>query len=251
MKRYINLFLIFGLLIAFSLSANVYGAEIAQNYQFDTAVRLARVLDRQFVFSFVSASCPHCQDFKEEILSAPKVKKELSQHYILSLVSVDETFELTLPERGKVTNMQLASGLGLQATPTTFVFYPPDPGLKNRGITKFQGNPPSPEAMVDFLTRIGTEAFKEEEGQKDEEEGSGFYNYKEEIKALSPEDYSFLKSAAFDIPVIEERVSLSSIPEVPEIVLDLPEASGRDFAGKVLSNTEVKKVFIVEEEQNN
>ncbi len=244
MKRYMHLLLIFTVLIVLSASVFVTGAELARNYKFDTAVRLSRILDRQFVFSFLSSGCPHCQDYKEDILSDPEVKLVLKEHFVLSLVSVDETFKINLPEKGEVTNIQLASGLGLKGTPTTFIFYPPNPGLEGRGITKFSGKPPNPKSMVDFLTKIATESFREKE-----DAGSGFYNYETDIKPLTREEYEFLINTSFDIPVIQKERSLSDLPDSPEMILDFSEASERDFAARILDETEVKKVLVVEEEK--
>ncbi|MFB6214754.1 MAG: thioredoxin family protein, partial [Candidatus Bipolaricaulia bacterium] len=144
MKRHIITVLVLLLLVSVFLVSGAGAENIADNYSFEKALELSRILDRQLVFSFVSATCHRCKEFKKNILSDPGVREILNNHFVLSLVSIDETFKIELPGRGEVTNTQLASGLGVKGTPTTYVFYPPDPILiqEGKGITKFPGNPP-------------------------------------------------------------------------------------------------------------
>lgn len=245
MRRYLIPVLVL-LLLASVFSVYGEGTEkIADNYPFETALELSRILDRQLVFSFVSASCSHCQDFKENILSDPGVKEILSRHFVLSLVTLDETFKIELPGRGEVTNMQLASGLGVKGTPTTYVFYPPDPELlrEERGITKFPGNPPDPQSLIDLLERIATESFKEEE----KEEGAAYYNYRPVIKEISRKDFNFLKEATVKIPVITEKLGLPSLPDVRELIVHSSDNSLKEYSESIISETSVEKVYLVKE----
>jgi len=248
MKRY--LIPILALIIitgTFSASGDQAKA-IADNYQFDTALELSRILDRQFVFSFVSASCSHCQIYKDEVLSDPGVRKVLNNHFVLSFVTVDETFEINLPSYGKVTNMQLASGLGIEGTPTTYIFYPPNPELlqEGRGITSFPGTPPEPQSMVDLLERIATESFKDEEGDESaESDATSYYNYRPAVKKITNEDYQLLQENSIEIPTLTSKVELSSLPEANELIVNLSGDSVEEYAEKLVSSSGVHKVFIV------
>ena len=223
--------------------------EIARNYDFNTSVRLSRIMDRQFVFTFTSSGCPHCQTFKDNILSDPEVKEMLDDHFVLSLVSVDSSFKLKLPEKGEVTNLELAGGLGIRGTPTTLIFYPPNPGLFDRGITKMPGSPRKPEQMVDLLQRIVTESFKEEEETDGEEnEKEKIFNYRPPIKRITGEEFDFLRQSPVELPVVTEKVDLASLPEAKELVIHLPSPGAEQYAEKVLKETEVKKTYLVVED---
>ncbi len=214
--------------------------EIANNYGFEKGLRLARILDRQFVFSFVSSSCPHCQDFKDNILSNQTVKSILEDHFVLSLVSVDSEFEIELPEKGKVTNLEFASSLGVEATPTTYFFYPPDPGLSGNGIVKIPGNVPNFEDMVNLLKRALSESFKEGESQE-----GVIYNYKNHIKDITEADFQFLKKNFQSIPVVTEKVQPASLSGETEIILDFATGEEQSYANRILEETSVKKVYVV------
>ncbi|MFB6290251.1 MAG: thioredoxin fold domain-containing protein [Candidatus Bipolaricaulia bacterium] len=221
--------------------------EIAKNYPFETALELSRILDRQFIFSFVKKGCPHCQEYKGKILSDPDVKGFLNKHFILSLVPVGKTFEIELPERGKVTNIQLASGLGAKGTPTTYVFYPPDPGLlqEGRGITRFEGPPPDPSSMVDLLERLAAESFKKSD--KESSTDSSYYNYTPSVKQITKKDFNLLKEVEIGIPIVSEKVALSSLPQAPELIVNISSSdSSKEYSKKIVSETDVKKVFLVE-----
>jgi len=100
LRKKLLILLLLGLL-TIGLGTGARSNEIAENYGFEKGLRLARILDRQFVFSFVSSSCPHCQDFKDNILSNQTVKNILEEHFVLSLVSIVSEFEIELPEKGK------------------------------------------------------------------------------------------------------------------------------------------------------
>ncbi|MCF7890437.1 thioredoxin fold domain-containing protein [Candidatus Bipolaricaulota bacterium] len=249
MKRYFVPVLVLLLLTGVVSVSGQRTQKIANNYDFETAVKLSRILDRQLIFSFVKAGCPYCQQFKEDILSDPAVKEALSSHFVLSLVSIDETFKIELPGQGEVTNMQLASGLGVKGTPTTYVFYPPDPALLEKGrlITRFSGSPPDPESMVDLLERIATESFKEEEKDgKENGEGSTYYNYSSAIKELSEEDFNILKETSVGIPVLTEKVGLSSLPEGKELIVNVSGSSIKKYSENIISETDVEKIYLVE-----
>ncbi len=245
MKKYIISVLVLLLLTTAFLASGEQTEQIADNYPFEEALKLSRILDRQLVFSFVSAECPHCQEFKAEILSDPEVRKTLNNHFVLSLVTVDETFKIELPGQGEVTNMQLASGLDVKGTPTTYVFYPPDPDLLREGgaITKFPGSPPEPESMMDFLERIVTESFKEEEKKAE----PTYYNYRPKIKEISKKDFDILRETSIDIPVVTEKLSMTSLPEGRELILNFSGDSRREYSERITSETEVKKVYLVGE----
>lgn len=244
MRKYIIPVLVFLLLTTFFLASGEQNDKIADNYPFEEALELSRILDRQLVFSFVSAECPHCQEFKDDILSDPEVRKALNSHFVLSLVTVDETFKIELPGRGEVTNLQLASGLDVKGVPTTYVFYPPDPDLLREGgaITQFPGSPPDPESMMDFLERIVTESFKEEE--KSEE--LTYYNYSPKIKEISKKEFNILQGTSIGIPVVTEKLPLSSLPEGQELILDFAGESRKEYSEKIISETNVKKAYLVE-----
>ena len=246
MKKYLLSMLLVGLLVGTASPGFSQTGEIANNYDFETALELSRILDRQFIFSFVSAECPHCQEYKDNILSDPAVREILNKHFILSFISVDETFDINMPEEGTVTNMQLASALDISGTPTTYIFYPPNPGLfqEGRGLTQFPGSPPNPEPMVTFLEKVVTESFKEDEDSEDDS-GPAYYNYKPPLKTISQEDLEVLREASVEIPILEEEVELSSLPDSEEIVLDITGDSAKNFAERVLAETKVKKVFLV------
>ncbi|MBS3736822.1 MAG: thioredoxin family protein [Candidatus Bipolaricaulota bacterium] len=245
MRRYLVPVLVFVLLVGVISAHGEVTEEIADNYPFETALELSRILDRQLMFSFLSASCPHCQDFKDNILSDTGVKEILSSHFVLSLVTLDETFKIELPGRGEVTNMQLASGLGLEGTPTTYVFYPPDPELlqEEQGITRFPGNPPDPESLIDLLERIATESFKEQE----KGEGPIYYNYSPSIKEISKKDFNFLQETKVKIPVLSEKVGLSSLPDVRELIVNFSDNSLKEYSENIISETSVEKVYLVKD----
>ncbi|MBS3786734.1 thioredoxin fold domain-containing protein [Candidatus Bipolaricaulota bacterium] len=216
---------------------------IADNYSFEKALDLSRILDRQLVFSFVSASCHLCQEFEDDILSNPEVRKLLNNHFVLSLVTVDETFKVELPERGEVTNIQLASGLGVKGTPTTFIFYPPDPGLlkEENAITGFN-KPPDTEYMIDLLERVVTETFRE----KGNKEGPTYYNYNPTIKEIGKKDFNILKETSIDIPVINKKLSATSLPEDRELILNFSGDSLKDYSQNIISETDIEKVYLVQ-----
>ncbi len=253
MKRYVSLLLTLGFLLSLLSLTTAGSAEVAQNYQFETALKLAKILDRQFVFVFVQPGCPHCQEFKEEFLSKPEIKSLLEQHFVLSLVNTDKTFTIDLPVQGEVTNRELASGLGVRVTPTTFIFYPPDPGLlrEGGGITKFKSIPLSPEDMENLLIKVTTESFGEEEqsqdGEDSDEDKVTFYNYKNPIKVLEPGEFEFLRGTSFGIPVVESKVELSSLPSAPEVIIGPSADIGKDYLKDILGEAGIKKVYLVEE----
>jgi len=251
-KRYIVPVLVFALLLVSSSALNVAVAQsvdLADNYSFATGLELSRVLDRQFIFSFMSSGCSHCQTFKEEILSAPDVKEIIGRHFILSLVTVDESFKIKLPEQGEATNLQLASQLGVEGTPTTFIFYPPNPELlkDDRVIGGFAGPAPNPEAMADFLEKVVKEELEETKGDESSQGSSDYYNYRPSVKTLTKEDFGLLKESEVSIPIVSEKVELSDLPESPEIILDIADNSVEDYAGSIVTETEVKKVFLVKD----
>lgn len=239
MREKLLILLLLGLL-TIGLGAGARSNEIAENYGFEKGLRLARILDRQFVFSFVSSSCPHCQDFKDNILSNQTVKNILEDHFVLSLVSVDSEFEIELPEKGKVTNLELASSLGVEATPTTYFFYPPDPGLSGNGIVKIPGNVPNFEDMVNLLKRALSESFKEGESREDVS-----YNYKNPIKDITEADFEFLEKNFQSIPVVTEKVQATSLSGEEEIILDFASGEEKGYANRVLEETSVKKIYVV------
>ena len=253
MRKYLIPLLVIVILAA-SISVSAEEKKtIASNYPFETGLKLSRILDRQFVFTFVSPGCPHCQDYKEKILSDPEVKDKLRKHFVLSLLTVvsDREYKTELPEYGDITHKELAAGLKIRGTPTTFVFYPPNPGLfeEGRGITKFAGadpnpgTPPSPEEMVRALEILATESFKKDEKKP---EDSSYYNYKPPVKSIKREDLNLLKEVSYEIPIITEKVELSTLPKAQELVVDLSDESSRAYAEKIISETDIKKVFIVE-----
>lgn len=251
MRRYLVPVLVFLLLSGGFLVSGEQTGKIADNYPFETALELSRILDRQFVFTFVSEDCSHCQDFKEEILSDPEVREMLNNHFVLSLVTLDETFKIELPERGELRNTQLASGLGVKGTPMTFVYYPPDPGLlqEGRGITRFPGNPPDPETMIDFLERIVTESFKEEEeeeGEEGKEVELTYYNYSPAVKEISEKDFNIMEEASVGIPVLTEKIGFSSLPDVLELIVNFSGESVKEYSRDIISETNVEKVYLVE-----
>ena len=249
MKRYLIPILALIIIASTFPASGDQAKEIADNYQFDTALELSRILDRQFVFSFISAGCLICQEYKDDILSDPEVREILNHHFILSFVTVDKTFEINLPSYGKVTNMQLASGPGIEGTPTTYVFYPPNPELlkEGRGITSFPGRPPEPQSMVDLLERIATESFKnEEEDGSGESDAASYYNYRPAVKNIDSEDYQLLQESSIGIPVLTSKVEMSSLPEANELILNFPGDSVEEYAERVVSSSGVQKVFIVE-----
>ncbi len=239
MRKKLLILLLLGLL-TIGLGAGARSNEIAENYGFEKGLRLSRILDRQFVFSFVSSTCPHCQDFKDNILSNQTVKDILSDHFILSLVSIDSEFEIELPEQGMVTNMELASGLGVKSTPTTYFFYPPDPGLSGNGIGKQPGNLPNPKDMVNLLKRILSESFKEDEN------GKGVsYNYKDPVKVITESDFKFLEKNFQSIPVVTKKVEPTSLPGENEIILEFDSGEEKSYANRALEESSVKKIYLV------
>ncbi|MBS3765388.1 thioredoxin family protein [Candidatus Bipolaricaulota bacterium] len=243
MRKYILVAVLLSLILVYPVFGNE-SADIADNYRFETALRLSRVLDRQLVFSFVSSGCAHCQEFKDQILSDPAVKELFHRHFVLSLVSLDSKFDIELPEKGTVTNFELASSLGVEYTPTTYFFYPPNPGLEGNGIVKVPGNVSDPKKMVDLLNRALTDSFQEGEGTEEAEVDN--YNYETSVKEISREDSRFLQENMKDgLTVVNERKELSEFPQEEELVLNFPLDDLETYAGKVLSDTPVKKVYIV------
>lgn len=239
MRKKLLILLLLGLL-TIGLGTGARSNEIAKNYGFEKGLRLARILDRQFVFSFVSSSCPHCQDFKDNILSNQTVKNILEEHFVLSLVSIDSEFEIELPEKGKATNLELASSLGVEATPTTYFFYPPDPGLSGNGIGKIPGNLPSPKDMVKLLKRVLGESLKEDEN------GKGVsYNYKNPVKVITESNFKFLEKNFQSIPVVTKKVEPTSLPGENEIILDFDPGEEKSYANRALEETSVKKIYLV------
>lgn len=231
----------------------VFGSEstdIARNYQFETALRLSSILDRQLVFTFVSSGCPACQEFEEQILSDPSVKELLDKHFVLSLISVDSTFEIELPGEGTVTNMELASGLGVKMTPTTYLFYPPSPGLKDNGIAEILlRDAPDPESMLNLLNRALTESFQEEKGSDDA--GTDDYNCKKPVKEISREDFLFIQEHMKDGPaVVRERKQPSDLPAETEVVLDFALDDLESYTDKVLSETGIEKIYLLEPQED-
>jgi len=243
-KSLMMILLILGLL-TIGPGAGARSDGLANNYGFEKGLRLARILDRQIVFSFTSSGCPHCQDFKDNILSNQTVKNILRDHFILSLVSLDSSFEIELPEQGNVTNVELASSLGVEGTPTTYFFYPPDPGLSGNGIVRIPGSVPNPEDMVNLMERVLTESFQEGE------DGNGpSYNYKNPVKEITKSDFDFLKENVKFLPVVSEKLEPSTFSGEKEIILDLTSREeGVSYANRVLEETPVKKVYLLSEEE--
>lgn len=243
MRRYFVPVIIFLLLASGFLVSGEQTGKIADNYPFETALELSRILDRQFIFSFVQDGCPNCERFKDNFLADPGIREVLNRHFVLSLVTTEETFKIDLPEHGEVTNMQLVSGLDVKVTPTTFIFYPPDPGLLKEGnaITRFSNNPPDPESLVELLERIATESFKEEE----KEEDPTYYNYRPAVKEIGEKDFNFLKETLVEIPVLTEKVGLASIPDARELVVNFSGGSVKEYSRNIISETDVDKVYLV------
>lgn len=223
--------------------------EVADNYPFETALELSRILDRQFIFSFIQEGCPLCRKFKNNFLADPGLREVLDRHFVLSLVSIDGLFNIELPGKGEVTNEQLVVGLEVRRTPTTFIFYPPDPGLlkKENAITRFPILPPDPATMIDSLERVATESFKEKEKEGGEKgEGSAYYNYNPAIKEISEKDFNFLQESSVEIPVLTEKVELSSLPDGRELIVNFSGDSLKKYSQNIISETAVEKVYLVE-----
>lgn len=244
MRKSILIAVLLSLILVYPAFGNE-SADIASNYQFETAIRLSRIVDRQLVFSFVQESCLACQEFKKQILSNTSVKNLLDKHFVLSLIPIDRTFELELPEIGTISNKELAGSLGVEYTPMTYVFYPPEPGLEDNGIVDIPFSKDlNTEKMVGLLNRVSTEAFKKEGA---EGVGTEHYNYKTPIKYISKKDLIFIQeNMKDDLKVVRKRKKPSEFPQEAELVLNFPLDEPETYAGKVLSKTSIKKVYIVE-----
>ncbi|MFP4630980.1 MAG: thioredoxin family protein [Candidatus Acetothermia bacterium] len=230
-------------LVLVLVAFGVQGSNVAENYQFEVGLKLSKILDRQMVFSFTASGCPHCQDFKEEVLSDPSVKEFLGKHFVFSLISLDSTFDLELPEKGTITNMELASSLGVEYTPTTYVFYPPDPGLEGNDVVKIPGAVSGPEKMINLLERVLSEA---KEGEGEGVAGNRPYNYRNAVKEITEDDFVFLREKyQGEIPVIPERVDPSELTDVKEVLLSFYPEDLEGYTDAILSETQVEKIYVL------
>lgn len=253
---------------------------LPRNYDLTAAVKLSRILDRQLMFSFVTSDCPHCQTFKEDVLSNPAVKNVLHEHFVFSLISLDKLSKFTLPEKGEISNYQFASGLGVGGTPSTFFFFPSDPGLSHRGIiglpgvleckylnyysdtakellklTEFckEGSEGEYEAEVGIMIwalnhigRLSPKDVSEAADSTTEKSKSTFYHFRNKIKEISVEDLHFLESKSVDIPVLSSGFDKALLENAKEVVLNFSDvSSAKDLAEGILSETSVGKVFVV------
>ncbi len=263
-------------LFLFSLApTTVDGAEsLPLNYDLTTAVKLSKILDRHLMFTFVSSGCSHCTTFKEDVVSAPSVKEILNDHFVFSLVSFDESFTVTLPEKGEISNLQLASALGVRGTPATYFFYPPDPGLAGRGILSVPGvlsceYVPYYSDAADQLLNLSEFCSSDEAAKKSYEENVGitlwalkqigtlspkgegedneFLNYQDPKKNISPEELQLLVNNTFPLPIVESVEGVKELEDPKEVILDSTgeDKSGEEVADAILADTDVRKVFIV------
>lgn len=260
------------LVVLFCVNLAASTATLPRNYDLSTAIQLSRLLDRQLIFTFVSLNCSYCNLFKEEIVSAPEVRKFINDHYVFSLVSFDSSSMIKLPEKGEVSNYQLASSLGVNGTPTTFIFYPPDPGLSGRGIIGLPGVldckyvPQYTDQMNEFLRlpdycdsasqegnkekRVGIMSWALKRvalrGPGDEEEGDTYYNYRRQKKDITRKDFEFLKEHSVDIPVLSGLQDARDLQGQKEaIVVTESNQDGVKVADQILSSTDLRKVYVV------
>jgi len=248
--------------------------ELSVNYKLSTAAQLSRITDRPMMFSFVHSGCGACQYLKNMILAADEVKEVIDQHYVFSLISIDSTYTLELPEAGKMSNLQLFNSLGASVTPTTFYFFPPDPGLSDRyiiggpgvlncnylsdypedvkeflGMTEYCKTGPEDQLesnvglMKNMLTRIGR---LKEDGTQPTGDDVKFYNYRVPVKKINETDFKVLRDNMTDIPVVSEPVPNGEVTEKQEIILNFPETGGmEEYADSLISDGVVEKVYIV------
>ncbi|MFW6049484.1 MAG: thioredoxin family protein [Candidatus Bipolaricaulota bacterium] len=252
-------------------------AELPLHYDLSNAVRLSRILDRHLMFTFDSSGCSYCTKFKEDVVSNPHVREIINDHYVFSLVSFDKTFTITLPEEGEMSNMELASALGVTGTPATYFFYPPDPGLSGRGIVGIPGvlgceyvsyYSESADELLALSEYCGDQEAKEkyEEGigitvwalarigaltPEGDGDGDQYLNYLNPKKEISPDEFQFLQEQSFPIPVVGGLEEVQQLESPREVILDLPGdgSTGEEVADSILAETDVKKVFIVTESE--
>ena|GEM_PF-1821079 len=253
---------------------------LPRHYDLTTSVKLSRILDRQLMFSFVTSDCPHCQIFKEDVLSNPSVKEFINEHFVLSLISLDKPTTFTLPEKGEMSNYQLASGLGVRGTPSTFFFFPPDPGLSRREILGVSGvleckylNYYSDTAkellklieycegdsedeyesnigiMMWSLDKIGKLSPEDVSKTADSTGGNdqfAFYHFRNQIKKISTEDFHFLENQSVGIPILSDSFDKALLENANEAILNFSDVGvAKEVAEQILNETSVNKVFVV------
>lgn len=239
------LILILSLLVIFPVFS-IGQQALPDNYGPEEAARLAEILDRQIIFVFVHPECGYCTMYKEKTLSNSGIIDLIKEHFVLSLINIDQEFKVNLPGVKEMTNRQLASAVGMQGTPHTAFFYPPNPDL--RAITSLSGY-----RQINFMKKvlnfIGREIYNEEIEFKDyavNDVGKEFYNYRKRIKEITPPELSKLKEIGAHIKILKEPVSVESLKDVQEVILNFADkGSQKEFAQKLISKGIVEKVFTV------
>lgn len=239
------LILILSLLVIFPVFS-IGQQALPDNYDPEEAAKLAKILDRQIIFVFVHPECGYCTMYKEKTLSNSGIIDLIKEHFVLSLINIDQEFKVNLPGLEEMTYKKLASALGMQGTPHTVFLYPPAPDLKI--ITVLPGYQKT-GFMKKVLNFIGREIYNEEIEFKDyavNDVGKEFYNYRKRIKEITPPELSKLKEIGAHIKILKEPVSLESLKDVQEVILNFADKSSqKEFAQKLISKGIVEKVFTV------
>lgn len=245
-KKYVLWFLILSLLMIFPVFS-IGQQALPDNYGPEEAAKLAKILDKQIIFVFIHPECGYCTLYKEKTLSSPEIIDLIEEHFVLSLINIDQEFKVNLPGIKEMTNRQLASAVGMQGTPHTAFFYPPNPDL--RAITALSGY-----RQINFMKKvlnfIGREIYNEEIEFKDygvNDVDKKFYNYQNRIKEITPQELTGLKKIGVPLKIIKEPLPLDSLKETGEVILNFADKdTQKEFAQRLISKGVVKKVFSVD-----
>lgn len=254
-KAYLPIFFLVALV---SITTSVTAVQV-QTYGPQTASRLARIMDRQIMFTLTSEECPHCEKFENETLKDARVVNILNSHFITSLIPIDSLRILEISGLGEITNYDLAIRTGYQGTPHTVLLHPELAGLP----IPISGNV-SPERLVSILTyfgktadRRGIEYLDVARGNYSGEFPGIFYNYRNPIKKINSQQAKLLTRTKVDLPLVTSLSQLEGLDEseISEVILQVTAEETPDSPGLVakelLAQKSVHKVYILEPEAEN
>ena len=212
----------------------------------EQAVKLANILDRQLIFAYVSQGCSYCQKLKEETLQSEAVAQLIKSHFVFSFIGLDKKEEITLPFPNfrEITQIEPAARTGFRGTPHTVMLYP-DLSGRPLAIRGYRQAEPFRRRLIYFskFDRKMVSFYRFTDGENPKLEAE-YYNYRREIKEISPEELETLRKAGVDIPLLEEKPP-EELPEGEEMILNLPDPEQASQLARQLLEKGVQKVFVV------
>ena len=251
MKKYIIIVLALSLLLFVCFVSYSQNLEL-KKYPSSKAVELAGITDRQIVILVTAKGCSGCQSFKDDTLSDSGVIKTLNDHFIVSDVvlggdSSPADNKFNFPEGTELAIGDMSDFLGLQYVPYSLFLYP---DLSGRPLFFFGAlRPRLYQDYLEYFSRWDRTSFSFVKYIKgiSEEKDCEYFNYREEIKKISQEEFSFIEDSKLEFKVLRSPAEERELESLNEVILNFssPEEA-ESYARTILDRCLVKKVFLVD-----